>query len=96
MRTVERLLSGLEAELLLLNEKGRPVGKADDLLKGARSLKKDIQLMPECGLNMIEIGAYPHASVPSVVANLIDNIEEIAIFCEDAGLYLMPLGTYPG
>ncbi|MBU0980821.1 MAG: hypothetical protein KJ709_08510 [Nanoarchaeota archaeon] len=91
-----KLLNGLELEMMLLNPKGQPVNGADELMKKAPKLKGGIRMQKECGKNMIELGAYPHTEVGSVIGSLIDNIEELALAAEKMNFLLMPLGTYPG
>src|SRR3989344_3133913 len=90
-----KLLTGFEAELFTLNEKGKVIDAADELLKKSR---KDghLQIKKESSRSMIEIASLPNEMVPYSMAHMLDEREYLVEAARRKKILLCPLATYPG
>ena len=88
-------MSGFEVEYQLIDEKGKIVHGADDILKDA-SRMKNRGIKKEVAKNFIEIAAKPHEKIPYSAGYLLQDIETLSEIAEKHGMLLLPLGCYPG
>ncbi len=97
-RPLKRLKLGFEAEFLVLDQKGKPVNKADLLLEKVGSKKNKVgdNIRKEAGKNQIEIGSYPSHEVTDTAQTFLGNLKNLLFAAEKEKLTLCPLGTYPG
>ncbi len=87
---------GFEAELFTIDSGGKVIGGSDVLLAAARKVNRSFNIKEECATNLIEIATKPYEAVPDTTANLLRYLDFLIKLSENSGMYLCPLGTYPG
>ncbi len=87
---------GFEAELFTIDSEGRIIGGSDVLLAAARKIGRSFNIKKECATNLIEIATDPYEAVPGTTADLLRYLDFLIKLAEKNGMYLCPLGTYPG
>ncbi|MBI2971866.1 MAG: hypothetical protein HYY37_05595 [Candidatus Aenigmarchaeota archaeon] len=90
-KTLKHHLVGLEAEFLLLDNKGRIAHVADEMLRKTGSHAKK-----ECAKNMLEIAAIPSRVATGTMHDMLDRTEQLLDVMEKEGYSLYCCGTYPG
>ncbi|MAF25717.1 hypothetical protein CL634_09125, partial [bacterium] len=96
--SLKRSTSGFEVEFFILDKNGRAVNAATKLLKEVAKQKRNenAEIVLEMGDSMIEVGSYPDVASSGTLSALLDNIKLLLYTADEMGLYLCPLGTYPG
>ncbi|RLG13004.1 MAG: hypothetical protein DRN71_05535 [Candidatus Nanohalarchaeota archaeon] len=87
---------GLEIELHIIDEKGKLSYKGLDLINKIKTKYPEINVVKECGLNMVETGCYPHMNAYNPAVEMIGTIETIIRVAKENKLRVYPFGTYPG
>lgn len=88
-------LTGFEVELLTIDRAGRPIDGGDALLARAeKEMQKGVQ--KECAHGMIELITNPWEEVTQAMDDLLNQLHFATQEAEKEGIYLLPLGTYPG
>ncbi len=93
---IKRSLSGFECEFMLVDANGDVSNSANPIIKKCRESFKERFVVKEIGLNMLEVRAYPHSNIRKTSLKLVENVEKLQSIVSDAGLKLLPLGSYPG
>lgn len=93
---LKRSKTGLEVELFLIDNKGDISYKGDDIFKKIQKRYPKIEIVKECGKNMIEIGCYPSVNSYNPALEIIDSIEHVIKVAKENNLHVYPFGTYPG
>lgn len=87
---------GVEYELFTLDKEGRMINGAGRLIEKVRETNPDIDIVRECGENMVEIRSLPDAKIPSVMEKTLADFEAVLHSAEKEGIVLYFYGTYPG
>ena len=95
-KPLKRSMTGLETELHVIDEKGMLSYEGFDLIKKIKIKYPEIDVVKECGLNMIETGCYPHMNVYNPSMEMVYTIEKIIEVAKENKLLVYPFGTYPG
>jgi carboxylate-amine ligase len=89
----------MEQEFFLVDEAGRPSGRADEFLEvcreGSRGAGREPCLEPECATNMVELQTPPVSSLEELEREYLDALALALGVAREAGLRLYPLATYP-
>jgi len=93
---LKKAKTGLEVEMHIIDLKGRLSYKCMDLIKNMNLDFPDIEIMKECGRNMIEFGCYPDVSTYNPAFEMIESIQTTIKSAKMMGLKLYPFATYPG
>ena len=88
--------SGVEVEYFLIDKKGKISNTAPEVIKNVKKLDPALAIVPEVGMNMIEINSEPETIIPELMNKMISDMEKIVSVAESSGLALYPFGTYPG
>ena len=94
-RPLKKHMVGYEIELFTTNGSGHIIDGADRVLEKIRP-KRYFTIKKECAVNMIEIDSNPNEMVPSAMKHMIMGLEHLMDVAEKEGVFLYPLGTYPG
>jgi hypothetical protein len=95
-RVLKKSKSGSELEFFILNSKGNMVNEAEKFRKIANKKFPELDVRPEAGLSMIEIGSYPSVNVMDTFLDILEKIKKLIEVAEENDYVLFPLGTYPG
>ena len=87
---------GLEAELHLINEKGRIVNSTDRILERIHKNSPHAQVIPEIAENMIEFCSEPSTKVTGSAGSLLDNMRIAVKEASREKTVMLPMSTYPG
>ncbi len=87
---------GMEVEMMLLNNSGHVVSKADELKKKLKKKFPEVDATKEAGRHMFELRVLPHHEVSRTALNLLDGLGKTAEVAREMDLHLFPHGTYPG
>ncbi len=71
--------SGLQIELFILNEQGRPITKRDDIAKHFKKIYTKTEVKTVVGTQMLEIASLPRVKVYNTALNLLRGLEEVMI-----------------
>jgi len=93
---LKRSMSGYEIELALVNSQGDISNSSEKIIKECKKDNPNFPIFKEVGKNMIEITAHPHSKIKKTSLIFLNNISKVQEACEKNGLFLLPLGTYPG
>jgi len=93
---LKSLKFGVEFELFTLDEHGRMVNNAEKLIKRVKATAPHIEVIKECGMNMLEINSFPHTDIPDIMLKTLDDFELVLHCAEKENLILYSYGTYPG
>ena len=93
---LKSLKFGVEFELFTLDEQGRMTYSADKLIKRVKKTSPQIDIVRECGKNMVEINSFAHTNIPDVMKKTLDDFEVVLHCAEKEGIVLYSYGTYPG
>ncbi|NOZ80334.1 MAG: hypothetical protein GXP63_01560 [DPANN group archaeon] len=93
---LKRSMSGYEIEMCLIDGRGDVSQEAGKVIERILKQDKDFSITKEAGQNMLEVMVLPHKSIQRTALQLIENVEKVQQVCEDTGLAVLPLGTYPG
>ena len=95
-RPLKRSLSGLEIEMFILDNQGKVVNKADELMKHTKKINKKCNIVKEMMTNIVEFGAFPSIKVQNTGTDLLNNLSNALEAAQKLDLRLYPLATYPG
>ena len=93
---LKSLKSGVEFEVFTLDEQGRMTYNADKLIKRVKETAPQIEVVKECGRNMLEINSFPRREIYDVMEKTLDDFELVLHCAEKEGIVLYCHGTYPG
>ncbi len=86
----------MEFELFTLDTSGYMISGADRLIKRVKNTHPDIDIIRECGKNMVEIRTLPQDDIPDIMIAILDTFEKVLHCAEKEGIVLYSYGTYPG
>ncbi|MBT4823644.1 hypothetical protein HN695_04600 [Candidatus Woesearchaeota archaeon] len=95
-RPLKRSMIGLEMEFMLLNNKGKVVNKADEILAAVKKKEPETNIVKECGKNMVELGCYPSVKMFNTALDILKHAETLYDVASKKDLLLHCFGTYPG
>tara|TARA_Y100000031_G_C8223053_1_gene386936 strand:- start:355 stop:1686 length:1332 start_codon:yes stop_codon:yes gene_type:complete len=95
-RPLKRSLAGLEIEMFVLDNQGKVVSKADELIKATKKINKKCNIVKEMMLDIVEFGAFPSVKVQNTGTDLLNNLSNALEAASKLDLRLFPLATYPG
>jgi hypothetical protein len=87
---------GLEIEMFTLNEEGKLVNGAPDLMKAVQGKRLEKFVRKELSQCMIEVGAKEKRTIKECALAFMDNVEELVELGEKIGYRFLPLGCHPG
>ena len=93
---LKKSLSGLEIELFLIDDKGRPSSTVDKIIKKVKKKHPDIEAKKECNKQMLEITSLPNVKVYNTAQHLTDSIQKTIEICNKDDISVFPFATYPG
>lgn len=88
--------TGLEVEIHLITDKGKPCYNSLKLIKAVKKEHPEVEILKECGTNVIEFGSYPDNPVHNPAMEILESIEKTRGVAKKNGILLYPFGTYPG
>lgn len=94
--TLKKLMFGTEFEVFTLDNEGRMIYAGENVLKCVKSSKPEIDVVKECGRNMLEITSFPKSEVSDVMVQTLNDFEAVLHCAEKQGVVLFTYGTYPG
>ncbi len=87
---------GLEIELFTLNNEGKLINAAPEILKKVEGTNLGKYVKKEISKSMVELLAKEKLSVRESAYTFLENLEELVGIAEDMGYRLLPLGAHPG
>ncbi len=95
----ENRRAGMEQEVFLVDEAGRPSEQADEFLEACNELEKaagkEAYAEPECAKGMVELQTPPALSAGELEEEYLDALALALEAARETGLRLYPLATYP-
>ncbi|MFT4303552.1 MAG: hypothetical protein ACMXYG_03235 [Candidatus Woesearchaeota archaeon] len=88
--------TGLEVEIHLIDLKGSPCYRAQELIDEVKRRYPDIQIVKECAKNLIEFGCYPDTDTHNPIMEIMNSVQKTIEVAKEMGILLYPFGTYPG
>lgn len=95
MAIKRKSMLGLEIEMFLLDDEGKLVNKADELLGSFEGKRLGKYVKPEISKAMIELTASAKRSIRECAVAFTENLHELVQQTEKMGYRLLPLGTHP-
>ena len=95
-KPLKRSKTGLEIESHVIDNKGNISYKGFLLTKKVKKEYPDIEIVKECGKNMIEIGCYPDILNFNPALEIIESLEKTIKIARKNHIRLYPFGCYPG
>lgn len=96
MALKRKSMYGLEIEMFTLNEEGKLVNGAKDILNAVRGKKIEKYVRKEISQCMVELGAKEKRSIRECGRAFIEHVEDLVEVSQEAGYRLLPLGCHPG
>jgi hypothetical protein len=93
---LKNLKFGVEFEVFTLDSEGNMISGADTIIKKVKEAHPGIEVVKECGKNMLEINSFAHTNIPDVMTKTLDDFEVVLHFAEKENIALYSYGTYPG
>ncbi|MFH2021010.1 MAG: hypothetical protein ABIJ34_06340 [archaeon] len=87
---------GIETEFFLIDNEGKIVSKADEILGLLKKKMRKSSLTKEVGNAMFEHITFPHTSAKASFSNLFNDYESILYELESKEIGIFNFGTYPG
>ena len=95
-RPLKRAETGFEVEMHIIDDKGAITEKGFSLVKKVKKRYPKIDVVKECGMNLLEINCYPDINVYNPAWEMIRSIEKVIKVARKNRLRVYPFGTYPG
>ena len=95
-RPLKRAMSGFEVEMHILNSDGSMSYKGFELTQKVKEKYPEVDVVKECGKNMLELGCYPCVNSYNPALEMIDSIEKVIEVAKENNLIVFPFSTYPG
>jgi len=95
-RSIKKSKSGSEIEFFILNNEGYVIKDAKNFIKLVNRNYPELDVRPEAGKSMIEIGSYPSVNVLDTFVELLEKIKKLIEIADKNDYVLYPFGTYPG
>jgi len=95
-KPLKRFLSGLEFEFFLLNENGRVVNSADNVIKNCLKAAPKTPVTYEAAKCIVELNNYPEPEPEQTIQKMQKGLKVLLEVSEKLGIRLCPLGCYPG
>ena len=95
-RVLKKSKSGSEIEFFVLNNEGYMVKDAGKFIRLANKKYPELDVRPEAGKSMIEIGSYPSVNVMDIFIDLLEKTKKLMEVAHKYDYVLFPFGTYPG
>ena len=68
---------GLEMEFMLLDNKGKVVNRADEIISEVKKKEPTTNIVKECGKNMVELGCYPSVKIFNTALDILKHAETL-------------------
>ena len=88
--------TGLEIESHIITLNGAIDYSAKEIIEDVKKAHLKVEIVKECGQNLVEFGCYPHVNTYNPALEMIDSLQKAFEIAEKKGLALYPFGTYPG
>ena len=95
-KPLKRSMTGLETELHVIDDEGNLSYEGFNLITLIKKKYPEINVVKECGQNMIETGCYPHMNAYNPAIEMMSTIEKIIEVAKENKLRIYSFGTYPG
>ncbi len=95
-KPLKRSMTGLEVEMHIIDSEGGITNRGFELVKKVKEKFPKVEVVKECGMNMLELGCYPDIYTFNPALNIISYIEKVIKVGDERGLRIYPFGTYPG
>ncbi len=95
-RPLKRAKTGLETEMHVINSKGKISYKGLELIDAVKKQFPEVEIVKECGQNMIEFGTYPDINAYNPALEILESIEKTIKVAKKLNLRIYPFATYPG
>jgi len=95
-RPLKRSMTGLETELHIIDNNGDISQKGYSLIKHVKKKYPHVEIVKECGMNMVELGCYPDVNSYNPALEMIESIQAVIAAAKHNNLKIYPFGTYPG
>ncbi len=95
-KPLKRAMSGFEVEMHILKASGRMSYKGFDLVNKVKEKYPEVDVVKECGKNMLELGCYPNINSYNPAMEMIKSIEKVMEVAKENKLRIFPFSTYPG
>ncbi|NQU98179.1 hypothetical protein HQ533_01825 [Candidatus Woesearchaeota archaeon] len=95
-RPLKRAMSGFEVEMHILKSNGSMSYKGFDLVQKVKKKYPEVDVVKECGKNMLELGCYPDINSYNPALEIINSIEKVIEVAKENKLIIFPFSTYPG
>ncbi len=95
-RPLKRAMTGFEVEMHILNSNGSMSYKGCSLVKKVKKKYPEVDIVTECGKNMLELGCYPNVNSYNPALEMINSIEKVIEVAKENKLIIFPFSTYPG
>ena len=92
----KKVTFGVEFELFTLDKTGKMANNAAQLIESVKKKYPAIDIVKECGKNMVEMRSAPDASIPNAMLKILEDFECVLHNAEAENIVLYPYGTYPG
>ena len=76
-RPLKRAMSGFEVEMHILNSNGSMSYKGFELTKKVKEKHPEVDVVKECGKNMLELGCYPGINSYNPALEMLNSIEKV-------------------
>ncbi|MBD3210723.1 hypothetical protein GF318_05060 [Candidatus Micrarchaeota archaeon] len=96
MALKRKSMYGLEIEMFTLNEEGKLVNGAPDILEAVKGKRIEKYVRKELSKCMVELGAKEKRSIKECGFAFLENLQELVELAEGIGYRLLPLGCHPG
>jgi hypothetical protein len=94
-RPLKRAMSGFEVEMHILNSDGSMSYKGFELTQKVKEKYPEVDVVKECGKNMLELGCYPSVNSYNPALEMINSIEKVIEVAKENNLIVFPFSTYP-
>jgi carboxylate-amine ligase len=95
-RPLKRAKTGFEVEMHIIDDTGAITNKGFWLVNEVKRKYPKVDVVKECGLNMLELGCYPDVNVYDPALQMVRFVEKVVKTAKESGLRAYPFGTYPG
>jgi len=95
-RPLKRATTGFEIEAHVINDDGSLSYKGFDLVKKLNKKYPKMDVVKECGKNMIEFGCYPDINAYNPALHMVKTLRRAVKLAKKHKLRLYPFSTYPG
>lgn len=88
--------TGFEVETHIIDDEGNISYKAEKIINQVVKFHPKVDIVKECGKNMLELGCYPDTNIYNPAKEMLESIELVISIAKENNLMIYPFGTYPG